>query len=111
MQRTRSGQFTLWVFLFATAVVNSASGQTRRGYPTPPDPAQHDQGSAAPVPTVSIHLNSVAVERESKEMAALASTIPGDIEQMKKGLLPGDTFDKLKRIEKLARQLRGQLRP
>jgi len=51
------------------------------------------------------------MEREAKEMAALAVSIPGDIEQLKKGLLPKDAFDKLKRIEKLSKQLRGQIRP
>ncbi len=44
-------------------------------------------------------------------MAALAASIPGDIEQLKKGLLPSDAIDKLKRIEKLSKQLRGQIRP
>jgi hypothetical protein len=111
MERTGSGRFSLWIFFFALLVTNSVSGQTRRGYPTPPDPAQHDKDSATPGPNHSIHLDHVAIERESKELAALAATIPGDIEQMKKGLLPGDTFDKLKRIEKLSRQLREHLKP
>jgi hypothetical protein len=39
----------------------------------------------------------------------LAGTIPADIEQVKKGLLPKDTIEKLKRIEKLARKLRGEV--
>jgi len=111
MERTGSGRLTVWIFLFALAMMGGLTAQTRRGYPTPPDPAQHDQGSATPGPNHSIHLDHVAIERDSKEMAALASTIPGDIEQMKKGLLPRDTLDKLKRIEKLSKQLRGRLLP
>jgi hypothetical protein len=50
------------------------------------------------------------MEREAKEMTALAATIPNDIEQLKKGLLPRDAFDRLKRIEKLSKLLRSQMR-
>jgi len=56
-------------------------------------------------------LDIVTIEREAKEMAALASTIPGDVEQLKKGLLPSSALDKLKRIEKLSKHLRGRIRP
>jgi len=56
-------------------------------------------------------LDIVTMEREAKEMAALASTIPGDIEQVKKGLLPRSALDKLQRIEKLSKQLRRRIRP
>jgi hypothetical protein len=49
------------------------------------------------------------MEREAQELSALASSIPGDVDQLKKGLLPKDLVDKLKRIEKLSKQLRGQI--
>jgi len=49
------------------------------------------------------------MEREAKELAQLASSIPGDVEQLKQGLLPKDTVEKLKRIEKLSKQLRAQI--
>ena len=51
------------------------------------------------------------MEREAKELSALATSIPGDVEQLKKGLLPRDAFEKLKRIERLSKQLRSQMRP
>ena len=51
------------------------------------------------------------MEREARELSSLASSIPGDVEQLKKGLLPSDAVDKLKRIEKLSKQLRAQIRP
>ena len=104
--------FRLWLGLFLTAVtlVCVSSGQNRRGYPTPP--AGVPDGPAPPEPKLSRrHLDSVAMERESKEMAALAASIPSDVEQLEKGLLPSSTFDKLKRIEKLSKQLRTQMRP
>jgi hypothetical protein len=51
------------------------------------------------------------MEREARELSTLAGSIPGDVDQLKKGLLPRDAKDKLKRIEKLAKQLRGQIQP
>ena len=36
------------------------------------------------------------MEREARELSARASSVPGDVEQLKKGLLPSDAVDKLK---------------
>ena len=104
--------FRLWLgmFLIAVTLVSGSSGQNRRGYPTPPAPGVPDIPTS-PEPKLFRRLDSVAMERESKEMAALAASIPGDVEQLRKGLLPSSTFDKLKRIEKLSKQLRSQMRP
>ena len=99
------------VFLIVVLQLNGSHAQTRRGYPTPPPPAVPEDGPAPPKPNLPIRLDSMAIEREAKEMAALASSISGDFESIKKGLLPRDTLNNLKKIEKLARQLRGQLRP
>jgi hypothetical protein len=54
-------------------------------------------------------MNFVEMERESKELSQLAGSIPGDVDLLKKGLLPKDVVDKLKRIEKLSKHLRGQI--
>jgi hypothetical protein len=51
------------------------------------------------------------MEREARELSNLAGSIPGDVDQVKKGLLPKNAMDKLKRIEKLAKQLRSQIQP
>ena len=93
------------------ALVAASSGQHRRGYPTPPPPVVPD-GPPAPKPQFSHpRLDAATMEREAKEMAVLAASVPEDVEQLKKGLLPKDAYDKLKRIEKLSKQLRGQMRP
>ena len=110
MQRTAFGRFCLGTLLITIVLVSGSSGQRRRGYPKPPPPpvAQDDPTSD----TKSIHrLDTLTMEREAQELSALASSIPGDVEQLKKGLLPSDAVDKLKRIEKLSKQLRGQIRP
>jgi len=54
-------------------------------------------------------MDTVEMEREAKELAQLADAIPGDVEQLKQGLLPKGTVEKLKRIEKLSKQLRAQI--
>ena len=111
MQLTPLIRLCLGSFLVAVVLVSGSGGQHRRGYPTPPAAAASDSPTS-PEPKSSLRrLDSVTMEREANEMAALASSIPGDVAQLKKGLLPSDTFDKLKRIEKLSKQLRGQMRP
>ena len=100
----------LLLLLIAIALMGGSTGQ-RRTFPTPPAPAEREAPPTSP--PAKLHdprMDSVTMEREAKEMAALAASIPGDIEQMKKGLLPSDAFDKLKRIEKLSRDLRSQIR-
>ena len=110
MQRTAIGRLCLGSFLLAIVLVSGSSGQRRRGYPKPPGPpVARDEPTSD---TKSSHrLDTFAMEREARELSALASSIPGDVEQLKRGLLPSDAVDKLKRIEELSKQLRGQIRP
>ncbi len=54
-------------------------------------------------------IDSVKLRHEANELAALAQSVPSEVDQTTKGVLPKDLGDKLKRIEKLAKQLRDQL--
>jgi len=97
----------VWIALAA----NDTTAQHRGGFPQPPAPAVRDE-TVAPTPNPAARrLDTMTMEREARELAALASSIPADVEQLKKGLLPSEAVDKLKRIEKLSKQLRGQIRP
>lgn len=49
------------------------------------------------------------LKREAEELARLAQSIPSDVEKVGKGLLQKDLDEKLKRIEKLSKQLRKDL--
>ncbi len=49
------------------------------------------------------------LKREADELAKLAQSIPGEIEQIAGGRLPKDLNEQLKRIEKLSKNLRRQL--
>lgn len=49
------------------------------------------------------------MQRNANELASLSRTIPPDIELTAKGLLAKDLASRLKKIEKLAKQLRNEL--
>jgi len=49
------------------------------------------------------------MQRNAKELASLARTIPPDIDLTAKGLLAKDLASRLKKIEKLAKQLRSEI--
>jgi hypothetical protein len=87
-----------------------AWGQMHR-YPVPPTPADSEQSQTAPKPRSpkTPSRNPVELERTGRELADLASTIPDDVQQVNKGLLPKEMSEKLKRIEKLAKELRGEI--
>jgi len=49
------------------------------------------------------------LRQDANELANLAQSIPPAVDQTTKGILPKDLDQKLKRIEKLAKQLRSQI--
>jgi hypothetical protein len=51
------------------------------------------------------------VKLEANELATLAQSIPRNVEGVGKGLLPKNLDHKVKRIEKLSKQLRRDLSP
>lgn len=85
--------------------------------PVPPGIRQADQVEAQteknipPPAGPRTEINSEKVQRDADELASLAASIPPDLDRTAKGLLPKDLSKKLKRIEKLARQLRNELNP
>jgi hypothetical protein len=63
-----------------------------------------------PVPAKR-HIDLAKLQQEADELSKLAQTIPPDVVDIRRGMLPQDVIQKLKRIEKLSKQLRGQLNP
>ncbi len=96
--------------LFAAS---SALAQTH----IPPGIRQADQAEAQteknipPPITKRSHLDLAKLQHDADELARLAQTIPADVAIIQKGLLPKDTIEKLKLIEKLSKHLRRQLNP
>jgi len=104
----RLGRACLGSLLIVVVLGGGSPGQ-RGNYPKPPEPAIQEQ--AQPETRVSRKLDIVEMARDARELSVLAGSIPGDVDQMKKGLLPKDAVDKLKRIEKLSKHLRAQIQP
>lgn len=57
------------------------------------------------------HVDLVKLQQEADELARSAQTIPTEMAGVRQGTLPKDLIDKLKRIEKLSKQLRSELNP
>jgi len=88
------------------------SAQSR--FPRPPQSAERTgipHADKPPAAAPSARIDFVQLQREAREMSDLAQTIPNDISQVNQGLMPKDTLDKLKRIEKLSKHMRGELNP
>ncbi|MFZ0731255.1 MAG: hypothetical protein WAM79_02910 [Candidatus Sulfotelmatobacter sp.] len=54
-------------------------------------------------------VDPVVLRKEADQLAALAGTIPPDVQNINKGLLSKDLIQKLKQIEKLSKHLRSEL--
>jgi hypothetical protein len=51
------------------------------------------------------------LHQDAIDLAQLAQSVPTDVDQAAQGKLPKDLAQKLKRIEKLSKRLRGELAP
>lgn len=56
-------------------------------------------------------INIDQVNSETQELRKLADGLPAEMDQVTKGQLPKDLGDNLKRIEKLAKHLHGEIIP
>jgi hypothetical protein len=98
--------------LCACLLLTTLAAAQRHGsnYPHPPAPA--DAGNTVnsnPATVRPIHIDSIELQREAKELLELSQSLQPDIANVNHGLLPKDTLDKLKRIEKLSKHLRSEL--
>jgi hypothetical protein len=69
---------------------------------------QSSEQSASPVHQQR-SADRAKLRQDADELASLAKSIPPAIDQTTRGLLPEDLDQKLKRIEKLAKQLRSRI--
>jgi len=99
--------------VMTTFLAASTSAQTGRPVPAgvhQADQAQ-DQFERNSVPPLKQRpaMDMAKLKHYADELAAVAQTVPQEVDQTTKGLLPKDLSDKLKRIEKLAKELRSQI--
>ena len=83
------------------------------GAPPPPASMDRDHGKTTPdAPKLpQRHIDLGKLQQEADDLARSAQTIPTDIAGVRQGTLPKDMIEKLKRIEKLSKQLRSELNP
>jgi hypothetical protein len=84
----------------------------RPGPPSLSDARQAEAQSQKDMPPPLYQKSNVdpaKLKRDASELASLADSIPPAIDATTQGILPKDLNEKLKRIEKLAKQLRSQL--
>jgi len=68
------------------------------------------QGASQQTPPQKL-FDAARARRDAQQLAALASKIPSQVEQVSKGVLAKDLDRQLKDIQKLAKRLRGEVSP
>lgn len=99
------------------AFVLLAASSTLAQTPIPPGLRKADQAEAQtqknipPPITQPARLDLAKLRQQADDLARLAQTIPPDVGSIQRGILPKDTIEKLKQIEKLSKNLRNTLKP
>jgi hypothetical protein len=62
-----------------------------------------------PDPPKPAKIDTAKLQRNAQELAELAASVQPDIDQVRRGILPKEVVDKLKRIEKLSKHMRQEL--
>lgn len=103
----------LWLcslFFSATAI-----GPQATPHPRPPGITegqnQINQPLEPPLESRNHQINLDQVNAETQELRRLADGLPPQIDQVAKGQLPRDLAENLKKIEKLAKHIRGEVTP
>lgn len=79
-----------------------------------PPPASMDPDNAnqqTATPTLPRRIDLTQLQKEADDLARTAQTIPSDLANVRKGVLPKDILQKLKQIEKMSKHLRTELNP
>jgi hypothetical protein len=85
-----------------------------QGKPVPRGLHEAEQASEqseknVPPPQIISHSNPGQRQKDADELARLAESLPAEVAQVNRGILPKDLSDKLKKIEKLSKRLRGEI--
>lgn len=111
MRKPLFALFFLGVFVIFSAPRDYGQG----GRPVPPGVREADKEGNAPIdaPATSVRkmVDPTKLKEEAAELAKLSAAMPSQIDLVAKGQLPKDLTDQLKRIEKLAKHLRGEISP
>jgi hypothetical protein len=104
-------KLTLLALFFSIPFSIFVSAQTAIGRGI--DQAEHAETQSErniPPPVAPRHAVDLdRLKRDAGELATLAQSVPPDVDQVVKGALPKDLSEKLKRIQKLAKQMQSQI--
>jgi len=106
----------VFVLTLCTMLVPEIALPQMSGHPVPPGHVAANQATRnsenveAPVP-LRQNVSAAKVIEQADELLSLAQTVHADTQQATQGLLAKDLKDRLRRIEKLSRQLRDELVP
>jgi len=113
MRRMPYVRFLLVLLLFALPAHPQLGTPLGRCGPQPHELAwPHNQLPAEQVPSQAQKRPAVDVirlQREAQELADLSASVHADVERANRGFLCKDLIGKLKRVEKLSKQLREEL--
>jgi hypothetical protein len=106
----------LLALIASTQLFASAPEYIPNQHPVPPgvreaDRQMNNAPMEAPAARNANQVNPKQLQAEAAELAQLSAGIPERIGYVTKGQMPKDLNDQLKRIEKLAKHLRGEIFP
>jgi hypothetical protein len=70
-----------------------------------------DARAQADAASLSRRVDLAQLQREADDLARTAQTIPSDLADIRRGIMPKEMLQKLKQIEKLSKHLRTELNP
>ena len=109
--RTCPFVLTIAVMLCLPARVSSQNGTIVPPGHTAANRATRQAENVEPPAPLVQNVTAAQVLQQANDLLSLAQQVHADTEQATKGLLAKDLKDKLKRIEKLSKQLRQELTP
>jgi len=101
------------LFFFSCLLPGSVLAQSAISFPPgarEADKAQTQFEKEISPPHATASRNPEQLQREADELAGLARSLPEDIRQLNRGVLSKDLTENLKRIEKLSKKLRTELK-
>jgi hypothetical protein len=104
--------FSSLILLALCSFLSSSANPVSQQRPIPPGLREGQKQINKPLDPPLIDTpgpNAAKLKREGDELAQLSAGVPSDLARVARGQLPKDLAEKLKRIEKLARNLRNEL--
>jgi hypothetical protein len=98
-----------FVMLASQGSVHAQSHRIPEGIRQADQAEEQTQKNIPPPANQRPRMDPEKLRQDAADLATLAASIPADVDQAGKGILPKDLMAKLKQIEKLAKHLRGGL--